>query len=49
MMFELAVAIYRELSVRIEFDLGGGIGIPYRPEQEAVNLDYVGQGDPEGV
>lgn len=44
MMFELAVAIYRELSVRIEFiDLGGGIGIPYRPEQEAVNLDYVGQ------
>lgn len=43
MMFDLAVDIYRELSIRIEFiDLGGGIGIPYRPEQQAVDLDYVG-------
>lgn len=43
MMFDLAVELYKELSIRIEFiDLGGGIGIPYRPEQQAVDLRYVG-------
>ena len=43
MMFELAVDIQRQLAIRIEFiDLGGGIGIPYRPEQEPVDLAYVG-------
>lgn len=44
MMFDLAVDIHRELGIRVEFiDLGGGIGIPYRPDQEAVDLKYVGQ------
>lgn len=44
MMFDLAVDIHRELGIRVEFiDLGGGIGIPYRPEQQAVDLQYVGQ------
>lgn len=44
MMFDLAVDIHRELGIRVEFiDLGGGIGIPYRPEQEAVDLQYVGK------
>jgi len=43
-MFDLAVDIHRELGIRVEFiDLGGGIGIPYRPEQEAVDLQYVGK------
>lgn len=44
MMFDLAIDVYTELGVKVEFiDLGGGIGIPYRPEQEAVNLEYVGE------
>lgn len=45
MLFELAVEIYKKLGIRMEFlNLGGGIGIPYRPEQTAVDLEYVSQG-----
>lgn len=45
MMFDLAVEIKQKTGISVEFiNLGGGIGIPYRPEQEAVNLEYVGQG-----
>ncbi|SFL54153.1 diaminopimelate decarboxylase family protein [Pelosinus propionicus] len=45
MMFDLVVEVYQKLGIRIEMiDLGGGIGIPYRPEQQAVDLDAVSQG-----
>ena len=45
MLFELAVEIHREVGVRISFiNLGGGIGIPYRPEEDAVDLALVGRG-----
>lgn len=38
MLFELAVEIKKRLGIELEFlNLGGGIGIPYRPEQEAVD------------
>lgn len=41
-LFTLCADLKRELGVRIEFtDLGGGIGIPYRPEQKAVSLEDV--------
>ncbi len=44
MMFELAVELKRKLNICIEvINLGGGIGIPYRPEQEPVDLNYVGK------
>jgi diaminopimelate decarboxylase len=44
MMFELAVDLKRKLNIGIEvINLGGGIGIPYRPEQEPVDLEYVGK------
>jgi len=44
MLFELVVEIHAKLGVRIEFvNLGGGIGIPYRPSQSAVDLDLVGR------
>ncbi|MEK7835793.1 MAG: diaminopimelate decarboxylase, partial [Pseudomonadota bacterium] len=44
MLFELAVELARDPGVRIEFvNLGGGIGIPYRPGQKAVDLDFVGR------
>ena len=44
MLFELAVEIKNELDIKLEFvNLGGGIGIPYLPEQEPVDYDYVAQ------
>jgi len=44
MLFELAVEIKNELGIKLEFvNLGGGIGIPYLPEQEPVDYDYVAQ------
>jgi diaminopimelate decarboxylase len=43
MLFDLVVELNRELGIRFEFlNLGGGIGIPYRPNQTAVDLAYVG-------
>lgn len=45
MMFDLAVQIHRETGVRFEFiNLGGGIGIPYRLDQEPVDLALVSAG-----
>lgn len=45
MMFDLALEVYQRLGIRVELlNLGGGIGIPYRPEQAPVDLEYVGQG-----
>jgi len=38
MLFELAVEISKKAEVRLEFiNLGGGVGIPYKPEQTAVD------------
>jgi diaminopimelate decarboxylase len=43
MLFDLVVELHRELGIRIEFvNLGGGIGIPYRPAQTAVDLPALG-------
>jgi diaminopimelate decarboxylase len=45
MLFELCVRIQKEAGVRIEFiDMGGGIGIPYRPEQDEMDLAAVSRG-----
>ncbi len=44
MLFGLAAEISRETGISFEFvNLGGGFGIPYRPEQKAIDLDYVGE------
>ena len=44
MMFDLIVELHDELGITISFvDFGGGVGIPYRPEEEAVNLEKLGQ------
>ncbi|MFA6938000.1 MAG: diaminopimelate decarboxylase [Treponema sp.] len=41
-IFELAVELKEKLGVRLEFvDLGGGIGIPYKPDQKKVDLGYL--------
>jgi len=45
MLFDLAVDVKKRLSVDLEFvNLGGGVGIPYRPEQMAVDIAAVGEG-----
>lgn len=45
MMFDLAAEIHAELGIRVEMvNLGGGIGIPYRPDQQPVDLAAVGAG-----
>ena len=44
-LFELAVEVLQKVGVRISFvNLGGGIGIPYRPEEDAVDLRRVSRG-----
>ena len=45
MLFTLAAEISAKLGIVFDLiNLGGGIGIPYRPEQEAVDLERVGEG-----
>lgn len=42
LLFELAVELKEKVGVKIEFvDLGGGIGIPYKPEQKKVDYNEV--------
>lgn len=44
LVFDLAVELKEKDDVRIEFtDLGGGIGIPYKPEQKKVDYNEVAQ------
>ena len=45
MVFEVAIKLQERLGIKLEFvNLGGGIGIPYRPGEEAVDLVAVSQG-----
>ncbi len=45
MLFELVVDIQDRLGIRISFiNTGGGIGIPYRPEQKAVDYETIARG-----
>ncbi|MCL2294456.1 MAG: diaminopimelate decarboxylase [Spirochaetes bacterium] len=44
-LFDLVVEVFEKVGVKIELvNLGGGIGIPYKPEQKAVDLEYVSAG-----
>lgn len=44
-MFELAVEIKTRLGINLEFvNLGGGFGIPYRPEDSPVDYKAIGAG-----
>lgn len=43
MMFALVDEISREVGISFSFvNLGGGIGVPYRPEEDPVNLEALG-------
>jgi diaminopimelate decarboxylase len=45
MLLALVAEISREVGIRFDFiNIGGGIGIPYRPEQDRVDLDAVSRG-----
>ncbi len=45
LLFNLAAELKEKFGISIELvNLGGGIGIPYRPEQVAVDYDYVAKG-----
>ena len=45
MLFELAGEIHSRLGIDFEFiNIGGGIGIPYRPDQRPMDLEAVGRG-----
>ena len=44
MLFDLVIRLHAELGIRMDFvNLGGGIGIPYRPDDQPVDLAWVGQ------
>ena len=44
-LFDLVAELSREVGITFEFvNIGGGIGIPYRPDQQAVDLERVGEG-----
>lgn len=44
-MFELAVEIKKQLGINLEFvNLGGGFGIPYRPEENPLDYKAIGAG-----
>ncbi len=45
LVFDLIVEVYEKTGVKIEFaNLGGGVGIPYKPEEKPVDLEYVSAG-----
>lgn len=44
-LFDLAVELYKEHDIRISFiNLSGGVGIPYKPEQEPNDIGIIGAG-----
>lgn len=45
LLFDLIIELKEKLDITFDFvNLGGGIGIPYRPEQTGVDLEAVGEG-----
>lgn len=45
MLFDLVVEISHNLDIRFEFvNLGGGIGIPYKPDEKPVSYEAIAQG-----
>ena len=45
LLFSLVGEIHEQLDIDFEFiNIGGGIGIPYKPDQKAMDLEYVGDG-----
>ena len=44
-LFELAVRVKQETGIKVDFiNLSGGVGIPYRPDQEPNDIYVIGEG-----
>lgn len=44
-LFELAVELHEKTGAHIKFiNLSGGVGVPYRPEQEGNDIEVIGEG-----
>ncbi|MGC9354252.1 MAG: diaminopimelate decarboxylase family protein, partial [Mariniphaga sp.] len=44
-LFNLIAEVHEKAGVKISFaNLGGGVGIPYKPDEKAVDLEYVSAG-----
>jgi diaminopimelate decarboxylase len=42
MLFNQVIRLNKELGIKIEFiNMGGGIGIPYKPQEKAVDINWV--------
>ena len=45
MLFDIAVQLKKKFDIRLEFvNMGGGVGIPYKPDEEPVDLGIVSRG-----
>jgi len=45
LLFDLVVEISAKVGITFDFiNIGGGVGIPYRPDQQAMDLERVGRG-----
>lgn len=45
MLFLLAVEINKKIGIKFEFvNIGGGFGIPYKPDQNKLDIDYISLG-----
>jgi diaminopimelate decarboxylase len=45
LLFDLVGELSAEVGIEFEFvNIGGGIGIPYRPEEQAIDLEALGEG-----
>jgi len=45
MLFDLVVDVSKKVGIRFEFiNIGGGIGVPYKPEQKPVDLNVISKG-----
>ena len=45
LLLELVADLTQQLGITFEFiNIGGGIGIPYKPDQKPMDLEYVGKG-----
>ncbi len=45
LLFKLIIEVYEKTGIKIEFaNLGGGVGIPYKPEDKKVDLEHVSAG-----
>ncbi|WP_303920830.1 diaminopimelate decarboxylase [Draconibacterium sediminis] len=45
LLFNLVVEVYEKTGVKIEFaNMGGGIGIPYKPGEKPVDMEFVSAG-----